>query len=219
MSSAFNFRELDSIVKRLDRGPSLRKHDARVHKIMAKRYLASTTALANKYKAVTRKSLPGNCNRCSKLTQDLIARFPTARTRQEKLKILTCITENLSIPTVRRLFNCKKNLAEHASALKNRHGAFYAPDVQVPKPTLLPEVKTAVKLFYVTDGNSRVLPGERNAIMAEDIYGVKQRMSKRLILMSLKELYTEFKSLNPEDEDWNDELFETQTQVLHLARN
>ena len=51
-------------------------------------------------------------------------------------------------------------------------------------------------MFYLDDNNSRVLPGEMNTVMDTDDNGDKNRVSKRLILTSLKELFTEFKSEN-----------------------
>ena len=190
---------LNSIVKKIG-VTDVTRQDLRTKKAMKQKQLDVNKAISRHFKGVVGESLCNgdDCTCCNKLLDSLVARFSQAKTSREKYQILTCAPEFVGPTEMVRLFGCSTYRAEKAHKLRGEFGAFSAPEFQVPKNTIQPEVEMAVKKFYVDDANSRVIPGERNAIMAKDINGEKKRISKRLIYTSLKELFAEFVAINPD---------------------
>ena len=191
--------KLNSIVKKAGI-TDVTKKDLRTKKAMKQKQLDVNKAVSRHFKGVFGESLCNgeDCSCCNKLLSSLIARFSEAKTSREKYQILTCVPEFVGPTEMVRLFGCSSWRADKAHKLRAEFGAFSAPEFQVPKNKITPEVEMAVKKFYVDDANSRVIPGERNAIMAKDINGEKRRISKRLIYTSLKELFAEFVAINPD---------------------
>ena len=197
--TTFRIMDLNSVLTRVGL-TTVTKKDLGTKKAMTQKFQEANADVANKFKDLVGKSLckGHDCECCNKLLDDLVARFPDAKNSREKLQILTCVPEFVGPTEMMRLFGCSPYRADQAHQLRTEYGAFDAPNFQVPCNKIQPEVEMAAKQFYIDDSNSRTGSGERIAIMTEDIHGQRQRMSKRLILVTLKELYEEFKAKFPE---------------------
>ena len=198
-STTRRIKVLNSVVKKIG-VPDVTRQDFRTKKAAKQKLQHVNKAVSDEFKSVFGKSLCNgdDCACCNKLLTGLTARYSEAKSSREKYQILTCAPEFVGPSEMIRLFGCSPYRAEKAHKLRAEFGAFSAPEFQVPSNKIQPEVEMAVKKFYIDDSNSRVIPGERNAIMAKDIDGEKKRISKRLIYTSLKELFAEFVALNPE---------------------
>ena len=166
-------------------------------RIIVQKFLSAHQKMKDKLRKAAGKNLKLSpkkpCTWCRKLMHDLPIRFEHASTKREKYLILTTVPQDVSIPRVRSLFkNCTPFMAKKASALKTKCGAFYSPLYEPLSRGISDVVEDAVIAYYNDDTNSRVMAGERNSVMSVLADGTKGRVQKRLILMSLRELYNNF---------------------------
>lgn len=116
-------------------------------------------------------------------------KFPDS-SRAEKLRILTVLPKSWSVSRIMSEFNISQYIASQAKKLVNEKGILSTPGSRTGRG-LSEEIKTSVILFYESDDVSRVMPG-MNDYVSIHIEGVRQRIQKRLMMMSLKEAYRMF---------------------------
>lgn len=83
-------------------------------------------------------------------------------------------------------------MVRQAKKLLKEKGILESPN---PKPgkALSKVILDTVKSFYENDEISRIMPGIKDCVTVVDSNGIKTKMSKRLILCNLKEVYSLFK--------------------------
>ena len=193
-----NLEQVNVVLRPLRLGPVRISH-TRSHKAIVKTYLAATNKITRRFQRVTKRIITpsvSSCKWCHTLVRHLPARLKEARTKRERMQILTTVPNFVTIPELEQIFKegkCTNYEAKQASKLRNQYGPFYA-EVSVPTPRSLPEeTKTLVEDFYLDEANCKILKGERNTVMVTKRDGTKKRESKMLLLMSLRELFEEFK--------------------------
>lgn len=79
-----------------------------------------------------------------------------------------------------------------ARGLFDKDGILTSPPQKKGK-ALNSETKTLVKMFYLNDDVSRLMPGKKDFISIKE-NGVRRHEQKRLLLCNLRELYTLFEN-------------------------
>ncbi|CAG7822150.1 unnamed protein product, partial [Allacma fusca] len=186
-------------LKALGQTPLQRQHLSNT-RAMARKFLNIHEGMKAKMQGLARKKMTlspkTKCIWCASLLENLPQRFQQLSLRREKYLILTCIPPELSIVNVQDEFGCSTYEARQASAFKHKYGPFYAPS---PKSLGRPLDSQSVKLvtaFYLDNENSRIVPGQRQTIIATRDDGTKGRVAKRLLLVNQAELYVEFKNIH-----------------------
>lgn len=112
-----------------------------------------------------------------------------------RVKILTMVPEHWSIRRTAEEFDTTTYYVRKAEDLRKTYGVFA--EVPKRKGKQLPQTLIkAIDEFYHSDDVSRVTPSMTNTVSME-VDGKKQKVQKRLLLLSLKELFTTFKKENP----------------------
>ena len=110
-------------------------------------------------------------------------------TRSQKLQVLSICPNFQSREKFAQDFNVSKRIVTQARSIDFM--ALPPPRAVVPFPR---ETKEAVIKFYEDDQFSRLLPGKKDRVSI----GKKEYQQKRLILLTLKELFQQFKIQHPD---------------------
>ena len=117
--------------------------------------------------------------------------------RDEKYRSLTSCPESWKTRKLMSTFNCSFNLASNALKLRALNGAGCCPGKK-PGRMLPEETKQKVQEFYLDQGVSRHLPGQKDVVMVRCPNGQKEERRKHLLLSNLNEAYCLFKQQHPD---------------------
>ena len=134
------------------------------------------------------------CNDLYKLV-GLIKEKLLVSSRNEKFKLLTLTSESWTIEKTMKEFEVSKYLVKKARSLKKELGILAEPKAKTGK-VLPQEMVTTVKDFYTNDEYSRMCTGKKECITVK-VNDKKEKLQKGLLLLNIRELYPEFKKLNP----------------------
>lgn len=111
-----------------------------------------------------------------------------------RTRILTIAPASWSINQICREFGASKRQARKAKILTQESGVLGETKSKA-KRSLKQSVLDSVKNFYNDDNNSRIMPG-KNDCKSILVGNQKISVQKRLLLVDLRELYTNYKQLN-----------------------
>ncbi|XP_060780327.1 uncharacterized protein LOC132888272 [Neoarius graeffei] len=134
----------------------------------------------------------GGCDRCKDLDRlvTLLKEKCATATYQEKIKIVTLAPESWTIQRTVEEFSVTEHLVKKARELKKNKGILADPDSKAGRK-LDEAVKARVTAFYQNDEFSRMCPGKKEYVSVK-IDGERQQMQKRLLLVNINELYSEY---------------------------
>lgn len=112
-----------------------------------------------------------------------------------RVQILTLVPDNWTLQRTAEEFQTTQWLARKARILLENEGVFGKVEEKRGK-NLSPEIEKKINLFYNSDDISRVMPSTKETVTMK-VDGVKRKVQKRLLLLSLKELFRSFKEENP----------------------
>jgi hypothetical protein len=146
-----------------------------------------------------RQILPAECVNCADVINRMVPKYQQLASRTDKYKLLTSLPKSVTIAEMVEKFKCSQYMAKLVSQLRRDKGPFSAPTKkEFINSKLTQETKQLVIDFYVTDENSRVMPGMRDTIYIKNpITGMKEKKAKRQMLMSQADFYAEFRNCNP----------------------
>lgn len=111
-----------------------------------------------------------------------------------KVQILTLVPDDWTLQKIADEFNTTMWLARKARDLLKNEGVFGKVKPNQGK-NLSPEIEKKIKDFYNSDEISRMMPSIKDTVTMK-VDGVKTKVQKRILLLSLKELYKSFKQEN-----------------------
>lgn len=113
-----------------------------------------------------------------------------------RMSILTIVPECWSVRQIASEFGTSERQARQAKHLRNVEGVLATPESRRGK-TLPEETVNKVQEFYECDQNSRIMPGKKDTVSTK-VNGEKRLLQKRLLLVDIKILHTQFKEQYPE---------------------
>lgn len=113
-----------------------------------------------------------------------------------KLKILTVAPSSWSARKIAREFKTTRYLAQKSKELKSVNGVLGETTAKIGNK-LPQETVCKVEEFYNSDMNSRLMPSMKDVVYVKNEDGKREEKRKRLLLLSLKELYVSFKEKDP----------------------
>ena len=128
--------------------------------------------------------------------EQLKRKFNGCAKKSEKLQILTILPQSWSIKRIEMEFGTTNHMARLAKALVASKGILATPNPRSGK-TLSDDTVQLVKLFYLNDSVSRVMPGKKDCVSIV-VDGEKEVVQKRLLLCNLGEAYKQFQSDHPD---------------------
>eukprot|EP00731_Ephydatia_muelleri_P005409 Em0002g1585a len=128
--------------------------------------------------------------------EQLKRKFNGCAKKSEKLQVLTILPQSWSIKRIEMEFGTTNHMARLAKALVASKGILAAPNPRSGK-TLSDDTMQLVKLFYLNDTVSRVMPGKKDCVSIV-VDGEKEAVQKRLLLCNLSEAYKQFQSDHPD---------------------
>ena len=110
-------------------------------------------------------------------------KYNSTASRSEKLRALTVLPKSWSIKKVARVFGVSQYLVRHANKLVTEKGILSShpnpkPHGKVPSSTSVEKVK----LFYLSDNISRVMPDKKDFLSVLGADGKRVHQQKRLLL-------------------------------------
>ena len=114
--------------------------------------------------------------------------------RKEKLQVLTLTPRSWKLRRAAQEFEVSKSTIQKARSLQKRKGIIGIEDLK-SRQRCSQQTITLVTNFYCSDENSRQLPGKKDSVSVAK----NERVSKRLLLCNLKELYALFKGTYAEE--------------------
>ena len=122
----------------------------------------------------------------------IISKLGELKPCKEKMQVMTLVLTYWPIEKVTNIFPVSKYIAKEARKLVKQKGVLAFPDPKKGK-VLSEETLKVVNLFYHDDEYSREMPGKNDCV------SIKRKVyrQKRLMLCNIKELYLEFKNINP----------------------
>lgn len=154
------------------------------------------SALNKKMRETLHVSSPEEERDAEGFTEALKDRFDRGD-RDEKYQSLTSCPDSWKTRKLMSVFGCSFNLASNALKLRALKGPGCCPGKK-PGRTLPDETKQKVKEFYLDQGVSRHLPGQKDVVMVRCPNGQKEERRKHLLLSNLNEAYCLFKQQNPD---------------------
>lgn len=128
--------------------------------------------------------------------RDIKAALSQQSNRSGKIQILTTIPQHWTIAKMRKEFEVSRRMASKAKKLRKESGHGSRPNKKAGRK-LSNTTVSAVKLFYLSDDNSRVMPGMKDYIsIVKD--GKRSQKQKRLLLFNLIDLHKQFNEKFPE---------------------
>lgn len=109
------------------------------------------------------------------------------------ISLLTLAPASWSNDQVASFFSVSVHLVKKAIILKREKGILSKPDRNKGRP-MCEDEKDIVRDFYLSDDNSRMLPGIKDCVSVRLVQGNKKvKLQKRLLLMNIDELYVKYK--------------------------
>jgi hypothetical protein len=109
------------------------------------------------------------------------------------ISLLTLAPASWSNDQVASFFSVSVHLVKRAIILKREKGILSKPDRNKGRP-MCEDEKDIVRDFYLSDDNSRMLPGIKDCVSVRLVQGNKKvKLQKRLLLMNIDELYVKYK--------------------------
>lgn len=135
-----------------------------------------------------------NCQTCEEWEEllKLLKEKCKVASKKEKIKILTLLPATWSIRKVAKEFSVTTHMVRKAKTVREQQGILGEPHVNKGKP-LSAEVRERVMKFYQMDEYSRICPGKKDYVSVK-INDKREQMQKRLLLVNVKELYTQYKA-------------------------
>lgn len=112
-----------------------------------------------------------------------------------RIQILTLVPDSWTLQKTADEFQTLIHFARKGRELLRNEGVFGKVHPKQRK-VLSPETEDKINDFYTSDENSRVMPSTKDTV-SMNVKGLKQKVQKRLLLLSLKELHNMFKQENP----------------------
>ncbi|KAK3920100.1 ARL14 effector protein [Frankliniella fusca] len=131
----------------------------------------------------------------TEMITQLQKKFHSTKSVTEKFTILSILPQSWSHVKVMETFQCSKYLVSIVKDKVKTDGILCKPNPKVGKK-LDANVEKKVIETYLEEHNSRILPGKRDCKTVK-IDGVRVQMQKRLLLMTVGELYAVFKEAHP----------------------
>jgi hypothetical protein len=212
MSTISEYREddqskadkINKIMKICDQSPFDRKKSRSVlyssRKLeKASKAVSEEISKASRRPITPRQILPKACDNCENLINRMIPKFQQLASRVDKYKLLTSLPQTVTIAEMVEKFKCSQYMARVVSQLRRDQGPFSAPAKKDHYDSkITPETRQLVVDFYISNENSRVMPGMRDTIYVKNpITGIKEQKAKREMLMSQADFYAEFSNCNP----------------------
>ena len=205
VSPEFEFETLNQSLVLIGESPLNRQMVQTRVKYLPKKRKRAQTVLAKKFDAVrgTPKSSKEEISsedddaddKEGQIIEKLKERFHTAKSRSEKIIVLTIFGQTWSRRKMMLEFGCSQRMATQAKHLAIQKGILATPNPKAGK-RLATETTSSIEAFYRHDDISRVMPGKKDCFsILRD--GVKTHVQKRLVLGNLKEVYQQFKEKNP----------------------
>lgn len=118
---------------------------------------------------------------------------------EKKYLILTSLPKSMNAYQISKHLGCSRRLVTKALEMRKNHGPYSAPVRNKPNKRKITEnVAKLVANFYKDKDNARALPSKRDTIRIRDPETkVWSRVGKYRLLLTLPELYTEFKNAHP----------------------
>ena len=132
------------------------------------------------------------------LIRSLKSKFQETQEKNEKYQILTLLPTSWGEKKIQNEFGCTLYMARTAKQLRKTKGILSVPDAKTPSNILNTEIENIIQQFYIDDEISSVMPGKNDYISLR-VNGVKQKVQKRLMLMTLKEAYQMLKKKYPKN--------------------
>ena len=127
--------------------------------------------------------------------QDLIQAKIAVSSRKEKIKLLSLVPESWSIKKVIKKFHVTEYMVKKARALKKEHGILVEPKPKSGR-ALSKDVDCVIN-FYCNHQYSRMCAGKKECLTVK-VDGQKEKLQKRLLLLNIREVFLEFKKVNPD---------------------
>ena len=133
-----------------------------------------------------------NCSKCSDLDRlvDLIQAKVAVSSQKEKIKLLTLAPESWSIQKVISKFNVTEYI------VKKEHVILAEPKPKSGRALSKDVVDDCVKNFYCDDQYSRMCAGKKECLTVK-VDGQKEKFQKCLLVLNVREIFLEFKKVNP----------------------
>lgn len=113
------------------------------------------------------------------------------KSRDKKVTILKPIPTEWSIPYTAEFFDVPHSLIEKAHDFRLRKSLLNTPEQKGGNQKLSAEIIKTIKDFYISSDHTRTLPGKNNFKSINH-----EHIQKKLILLTLRELYVLFKEEN-----------------------
>lgn len=114
-----------------------------------------------------------------------------------KIRILTTAPSSWSSRKIAREFNTSRYLAAKSKKLKSAAGVLGETVAKISHG-LAQDVVMKIDEFYNNDMYSRMMPSTKDVISVKNENGTREEKRRRLLLMSLRELYISFKQAHPD---------------------
>lgn len=129
---------------------------------------------------------------------------------------MTTLPSYFKVADVIKTFGCSNTFAKKCYKLKNEKGILSVPDPKTGNK-IAAETVDLVQKFYLSDENSRELPGIKDFVLVKKGDGKKEKIQKRLVYCNLRELYRLFKSEFPKHKTSFSKFAEYRPQECVLA--
>lgn len=123
-------------------------------------------------------------------------KFASSTSKIEKFQLLTLAPQSWTGIELMNEFGISERQARNVKSLVKEQGILSCPSVKKGR-SLNPETENLATAFYDSDEVSRLMPGMKDYVSVK-INDSKIHVQKRLILCNLNELYSIFKTQNPD---------------------
>lgn len=110
---------------------------------------------------------------------------------------MTLLPSSSKSSDILKKFGCSNTFIAKCKAQKNEKGILSAPEPQ-SRQRFSQEAIVLIKNFYLSEENSRDLPGMKDCCAIKTSDGEKVMVQKRLVYCNLRELYKLFKLEHPD---------------------
>ena len=162
---------------------------AALYEISSSHFVDNTTASYSK----TEQNKASDLDKLTLLMKEQIS----ASDYKNKLKILTLTPESWTRDYASNYFEVSVNAIRTARHMKRESGILSLPLNKIGKSVPL-NVVSVVQSFYEDDEYSRTMSGKKDYVSVGKGKNNRIHVQKRLLLCNLKELYSQFKVINPE---------------------
>lgn len=131
-------------------------------------------------------------NADNEMIEQLKAKFATATSREEKIRILSIAPQSWTANKIHTEFKISWYLANAVKALVQDKGIMCTPTKRLAPNVIPPELVKLVEEFYLCEDISHTCPGKRDYVTVNE-NNERVQLQRRLLLMNLHEAYTIFK--------------------------